>query len=222
MTPQLRICLNAGFFREVGTYWTAFFLGKELAKRGHDVTLLCISPDHRFTSSEYRLEGMRVIECPNFLNRPVVLHGMGPLDIWRRLRTLLDVKFDVVHGFEYYPDVTFPVWLTRLFRSYVYVSDWRDWFAQGLHYGRFGRFPGSRRFLAFLENHARLIANGVTVGSRNLEQHVQNLGLASSNIMFLSGGSPLDTVQPLPICQARLAVDIHEPNAKIIGFLSST
>ena len=222
MVTQLSICLNAGFFREVGTYWTAFFLGKELVKRGHEVTLICISRNNRFTSSVSKLEGMTLIECPNLFNRPFILQGMGPLDSLRRLRTLVTHDFDIVHGFEHYLDVTMPVWFTKWFRSYIFISDWRDWFSKGMRYGRFGNFPGAERLLSLFEDQARRIAMGVTVGSRDLEKHVLGLGFPSDRVLLLHGGAPLDTVKPVPTNQARLAIGMADPDLKIIGFLSST
>ena len=218
----MRICLNAGFFREVGTYWTAYFLARELANRRHDVTLLCISGRNRFRSQESVLDGVKVIECPRLLNRPLVLHGMGPLDMVRRLRDLGTQRYDIVHGFEYYPDVTLSVWLSRWFRSYVYVSDWRDWFSKGLGYGRFAKVPGAARFMGWIEDVARRGASGITVGSRELERHARDLGFAADQVLLLHGAAPLDTVRPMPQSQARHNVGLGGKRMKIIGFLSST
>ena len=221
MAP-LRICLNAGFTREVGTYWTAYFLGNELVKRGHDVTLICISRHSRFLSHESTRDGLQIIECPNILNRPFVLHGMGPLDTFRRIRALSTRPFDIVHGFEYFPDVTLSAWITQRFRSYMFVSDWRDWYSKAVGYGRFRNIPGAARLFGWVEDRSRRTAAGVTVGSRELERHVLDLGFPSERVLLLHGGAPTDTVRPVPRLEARRAVGLDGEYLKIIGFVSST
>jgi len=165
MTEQrpLRIALSAGFWRDLGTYWRAYYIGRELARRGHRVTLFCISRKSRWLVHREVMDGLEIIECPHLLNRPLISHGLGPLDIAHRAMVLWSEPFDVVHGFEYFADVTLPVLLTRQRHRFVYISDWCDWFSRGAKFGRWLRWRLLVRLLSCVEDAARHPADGVTV-----------------------------------------------------------
>ncbi len=196
-------------------------MGRELARRGHRVTLFCISNRSRWLARRERLDGLELVECPNFLNRPLVSYGMGPLDIATRLKALWSEPFDVVHGFEYYADVTLPVVLAKLRRRFVYVSDWCDWFSQAGEFGRLLRFKPVAGLVGLLEDWARIPAQGVTVISRSLEQHAHDLGFSEPNVLYLPGGAPVDTVRPLPKGEARSRLGI-DPSWRVVGYMAST
>jgi len=217
----LRIALTASFPRDIGTYWRAYHMGLELAHRGHRVTLFCISDKSRWRVRREWSDGLELVECPNFLNRPLISHGMGPLDIATRLKALWSEPFDVVHGFEYYADVTLPVVLAKLRRRFVYVSDWCDWFSQAAEFGRLLRFKPVANLVGLLEDWARIPAHGVTVISRSLEQHAHDLGFSEPNVLYLPGGAPVDTVRPLPKDEARSRLGM-DPAWKVVGYLAST
>ena len=218
---NLKIAMTVGSFRDRGTYHKAYFLGRELARKGHDVTILCISPRSQFVPQTYKNGGLKIVECPNFLNRPIVYHGVGPLDIFWRLKSLLSDSFDIVHGFQYFADVTIPILLARRFRAFLYVSDWSDWFARGMDYSRFASFRFLPRIVSVLEDYPRMCAQGVTVISQTLYARVLELGLSSDKILHVPHGAPIDLIQPVPKEEARtkLGIDVQ---CQIIGYLGTS
>ena len=216
---SLRIALTAGFKRGWGTYWRAFFLGRALAERGHDVTLYCIATEPRWTAHEAQCDGLRVIECPSvFSFLPVLQFGNSPLDIAFRYRELARSSFDVVHGFEYSAAVSLPVWVNLRRKDFVYVSDWCDWVNHGIVHTRSGRIPGAQRLVAWLEDRARGFAHGVTVISRALETHVLSLGFAQDRVLRLAGGAPTERIKPLSKLAARQRLGF-DSEMRCIAFL---
>lgn len=135
----------------VGTYLRAFYFSRELARAGNEVTLATVSRSSRFQrgisykrgwigeASEPRGEGpwIRLIEGPAWGNRALPGSGWGPLDIWGRIRELETSNYDAVLGFEYQPNVSWPVYLTQRRKNYAFYSDWCDWFG-----GSSNRFCG--------------------------------------------------------------------------------
>lgn len=222
---SLRIALTAGFPRGWGTYWRAFFLGRSLAERGHDVTLYCIAPEPRWTARASQHDGLGVVECPSvFSFLPVLRFGNSPLDIAFRYRELSRVPFDVVHGFEYSAAVSLPVWANLRWRKFTYVSDWCDWAKHGIIHTRSGRIPGAQRLVAWLEDHSRAFACGVTVISRLLEEHVMSLGFSQDRVLRLPGGAPTEEIQPIPklIARQRLGFDPDMRCIAVLGVMDAT
>ena len=217
----LRIVLTAGFWRDLGTYWRAYHLGRELVRRGHQVTLICISQRSRWRIRRERVDGLEVVECPNVLNRPFVSHGLGPLDIAHRTVALWRETFDVIHGFEYYADVTLPVLLAKRRHRFVYISDWCDWFSRAGKFGRLLRLKPLARLVGLMEDLARRPAQGVTVISHCLERHVHELGFPTERVLYLPGGAPVETIRPLPKTEARIRLGMN-PDWRIVGYLAST
>ena len=188
-----------------GTYFRAYYLARELAKRSHKVTLASISPTSRFKATERSESGIRLIEFPNLLHRLIFHFGNGPLDITQRTRLILNEDYDVVHGFEYYANVMIPILLTKWLKKYVYVSDWCDWFSKGMAMNgrRFTWFKPGIKVMSTLEEQTRLKAHGVTVISQELEQKVISLGISQDKILRLPGGAPTDLIKPMPKKEAR-------------------
>ncbi len=202
----MKILLSTFCLTEInGTYFRAHYLGRELAKRSHDVTLAAISPTSRFRTLESAEAGMRIIQFPNFMHKLIFHHGNGPLDIAARVRLLMREDFDVVHGFEYYANVMAPIMLTKRLKDYVYVSDWCDWFSKGmaLKGRRFSWCKPAIKLVGMLEEQARLRADGVTVISHELEAKVQSMRVSSDRVMRLPGGAPSDLIVPLDRTKAR-------------------
>ena len=101
----------------VGTYHRALHFGRELARRGHEVTMMTVSGPSDFDAHTVRdSERFTVIECPNWLDEMLPWHASGAIDIALRIRELWRGDYDVVYAFEYQPNISIPVLLARRFK----------------------------------------------------------------------------------------------------------
>jgi glycosyltransferase involved in cell wall biosynthesis len=184
----------------VGTYQRSFYFSRELARRGHDVTMFTVSRDSKFHPKVYFKkdwvgqsdrpvgEGpwVRIIEGPNWGYRWLPGWGSGPLDIWLRTKEILTGDYDVVYGFEYHPNVSWPVYSTRLLKPYRFFSDWCDWFA-GVN-NTFRGWKLAHKVDGFFEERIRLIAHKVTTNSSLLRQRTLHIGIPEDRVMFVPQG----------------------------------
>ena len=204
----------------IGTYRRSFYFSREFARAGHDVTMVTVSRDSKFQrrisykrdwcgeSSEPTGDGpwIRQIEGPSWGYRFLPGWGSGPLDIWHRVFEILHGKFDVVVGFEHHPNVSWPVYLTRRRRPFLFVSDWCDWFA-----GQSNQFLGWRfaqRVDAYLEERIRLSAEVVSVTSRTLFQRAISLGIPMGQVVHIPEGAATDYIFPLNCAEARRRIGL--------------
>lgn len=218
---SLRIALSLGFKRGWGTYWRAYFLGQQLVLRGHQVTLYCISAASKVRPIYDQLKGIKIVEGPNLFNfLPILHHGNSPLDIAFRIKELSQNAYDVVHGFEYSAVVSIPAWVHRKGKNFVYVSDWCDWVNHGIATTRSGKIPGSQALVANLEDLARNFADGVTVISSNLWEHVTTLGHSPDNILYLPAGTRTDEIRPMGGKGTRRQLNM-DPSMCCVGMLGN-
>lgn len=209
----------------IGTYGRSFYFSRELARHGHDVTMVTVAPASTYRAKVYYKrdflqeharpagEGpwFRVIEGANLGYTWLPGWGSGPLDIAGRIREILRGHYDVVYGFEYHPNVSWPVYATRLFRRYSFFSDWCDWFA-----GSSNRFRGWRlahKLDGFLEERIRHLARKVTVTSKVLWQRARAIGIPETQIVHIPQGIDPEYYQMLPQeeMRKRLGFPLHRP-----------
>ena len=106
-----------------GTFFRTFHFGRHLARRGHDVTLLTISPAAKRGFSEKVVDGgLRMVETPD------MLWGMGrsgwdPWDTLNRMGYIARGHWDVVHGFDSRPAVVLPSIFAQKARRVPMVLD---------------------------------------------------------------------------------------------------
>jgi hypothetical protein len=147
-----------------GSYWRAFHFGRELAGRGHDVTLMSTSPDRRGRMRVRPLEGMTHVETPDLFNGPL-RSGWDPWNTLRRMLWLRNRPFDLIYAFEARPTVIYPALLLRRTRKIPLVLGWSDWFGRG---GSVEERPNPivrgllRGIETFHEEHFRTRADGTT------------------------------------------------------------
>ncbi len=199
----------------VGTYLRAFYFCRELARVGHNVTLATVSRTSRFRpaisfkrdwigeSSEPRGAGpwIRLIEGPAWGNRLLPGTGWGPLDIWGRTRELETSNYDAVFGFEYQPNVSWPVYFTQRRKHYAFYSDWCDWFG-----GSSNNFRGwklAHRIDSYLEEKIRFRAERVSVTSQVLQERAFSIGIAREKVAYIPNGAPTDYIFPRDRKEAR-------------------
>jgi glycosyltransferase involved in cell wall biosynthesis len=186
----------------IGTYHRALNFGRELALRGHDVTMMTVSNTRKFRSHE-RLdrERFRVIECPNWLDELLPWHASGPIDIWLRIREVLRGGYDLVYAFEYQPNISLPVYLTRPLRRYTLMSDWCDWFAGGGHH--FGGKRWAHEIDRFFEERIRHHADHVTTINRILRDRACSIGISADRTSIVGEGVDPSYIAPLDRDAAR-------------------
>lgn len=203
----------------VGTYRRTFYFSRELARRGCDATMITVSQTSQYRARTYYKRDwigesetpsgpgpwVRVIEGPAVGYKWLPGWGSGPLDIWQRIREICTGNYDVVYGFEYHPNVAWPVYLTRQ-KEYRFFSDWCDWFA-----GQSNLFRGiklAHRIDAFFEERIRLLAEKVSVTSCVLRDRALSLGIPHERIVHIPEGAATDYVQPLDSREMRLRLGL--------------
>jgi glycosyltransferase involved in cell wall biosynthesis len=136
------------------------------------------------------------------------------LDISWRLKEILTGGYDVVYGFEYQPNVSWPVYATLLPCKYRFFSDWCDWHSGASNWLR--GWKVAHKIDAFFEEQIRLFARKVSVISRALEKRTISLGVSPDRIEYVKQGIDPDYYVMLPCRQTRerLAIPL---GAAIVG-----
>ena len=213
--PRMRILALNFNQKGAGTYRRSFYFSRELARAGHDVTMVTVSRDsqlHRRVSykrdwigeaAEPTGEGpwIRLIEGPAWGYRFLPGWGSGPLDIWQRIGEIARGKYEAVIGFEHHPNVSWPVYLTRGWKSFKFFSDWCDWFA-----GAGNQFRGiswAHKIDGFLEARIRRCAQRISVTSRVLYERALSIGIPANRVVQIPEGAATDYIVPREKAQAR-------------------
>jgi glycosyltransferase involved in cell wall biosynthesis len=196
----------------IGTYHRALNFGRELARRGHDVTMMTVSGTEKFRRREtLDRERLRIVECPNWLDELLPWHASGPIDIWLRMRELWRGGYDLVYAFEYQPNISVPVFLTRPFRRYALVSDWCDWHAGASYH--FGGRRWAHAIDRFFEELIRHRADHVTTINHTLHDRARAIGIADDRVSIIGEGVDPSYIVPLDrdAARRRLALPAEVP-----------
>ena len=199
----------------IGTYRRSFYFSRELSRHGHDVTMITVSRSQRFrprtcyktgwlgeaTAVEGDGPRVRMIEAPALGYRWLPGWGSGPLDIGLRIAEVTRGGYDALYGFEYHPNVSWPVYATKWWRAYRFYSDWCDWYA-GIG-NRFRDIELAHRVDAFFEERIRLIARKVTTNSSVLRDRAIGLGIPAERVVFIAEGADPEYIQPVDSQPAR-------------------
>ncbi len=208
------LTLNANL-QGVGTYQRCFYFSRELARAGHDVTMATVARNSKYKARVYyRREWgqerhepdgagpwVRMIEGANLGYKWLPGWGSGPLDIVARTRELASGKYEVVYGFEYQPNVSWPVYCTRPFHGYRFLSDWCDWYAG--HSNHLRGWKLAHRIDGFFEERIRRFASRVTVISKVLKERAIQIGIPEERVQEIPQGADTDYVKPQPAAEMR-------------------
>jgi glycosyltransferase involved in cell wall biosynthesis len=204
------------------TFYRAFYLARELADRGHAVTIATISRDRLLRAREQEIEGVRVVETPD-LGAGLARTGWDPWDAaWRCLRFARE-GFDVVHGFDCRPVVLgASLWLQR--RGVPWISDWADLWGRGGAIAHRKSWIGRVAFRpleTWLEEGFRHRASAVTVTSRVIREAAIGLGLEKARVHYLPSGANIRTVtvRDMDECRRTLGLPVGAPIACFVGFV---
>lgn len=174
-----------------GTFFRALAVAREVAQRGHDVTLLTISPRNHWTGTESTHHGVRIVETPDLL-WGIGRTGWDPYDTAWRCAALRGEAWDVIHAWDSRPAVILPaLFAHRQSRRAKLFIDWADWWGRGgtqaeRRHGLAGRIYGPLE--TFFEERFRTRADGTTVISQALEQRAIGLGVPARSILRLPQG----------------------------------
>lgn len=205
-------------------YSRSFAIAKEMVKLGNKVTIMLISKTSRFRTNEFELEGVHVVESPDFL--------------WSRLRTGWDAwdtlsrvlylsrtleKFDLVHCFETRPVTIYPALYIAKKLNAPLITDWNDWWG---HHGLIDVnrpiwYPFTFGWLeTYFEEAFRAKAAGLTIIASALEKRGIDLGVKPNRICHIPGGTSSEncTVRTKEECRRYANLPLVGP---ILGFSSA-
>jgi len=194
-------------------------LGKHLVSLGHKVTL-AYNGNSGFLPSFGEEFGYEIIGLPSFFNRLNLDYGADPLAVQWLKSYVKNRKFDLIHGFEYYPIVHL-VGRQAQKMGIPYVSDWADFFSTADSRLLF-KIPFYRSFIKQKELQTRRQADAVTVISQLMRRYLLEYDwIKSEKILYLPGGAPVDQINPedLKKCRQRLCI---EEDAFYIGYMGTS
>jgi glycosyltransferase involved in cell wall biosynthesis len=204
-----------------GIFYTAFHQGRFLARLGHEVTLVSISPSSRSHFSETIVEGVRIVETPDLLPG-LARTGWDLWDTLRRILFLKDKTFDIIHGFESRPVVSLPALFMRNRLGVPLILTWADWFGKG---GRSEERPWFIRiFMApieeFCEKYFYPKADFIVAMGEPLLGKAENMGIPKGNIISLLHGSDVERTRAFsqPDAKSKLGNKLPQ-NTLFLGYL---
>lgn len=202
-----------------GTYFRAFNFAKHIAKIGHDITLITLSPERLFATSSYVEDGVKIIEAPKFLDR--TRGGWGPADILYRIFHCICNEYDLIHTFAHKPNIYFPLLKAKFFhKKIIHFADWDDWWGKGGINSECRSTPETM-IEEFLEEHIIKKADFVTTTSTALKHRAINLKISEEKIFHIPSGADIEKFKPLSgnIKQNLKKKYNIDRNKKILGFV---
>lgn len=229
----MRILMLNHNLRGRGTWHRAWQLGRELARRGHAVTLWTAAPHHFYRPAREEREGVTIVETPSWAPLAGADDGWGPLDaIYRSLRVLV-TPFDLCYAFAHPPNVALPAWIARTVRGRPLLYDWCDWYEGGIFPKRrearqAGLAAPDEKFLQAraegwdvgLERRMLRLAGRVTVISGRLRELAIQAGRRPEELLLLPNGANLEGIRPLEAEVCRRALGL-EPEGPYLGYVAN-
>lgn len=189
----MKVVMIAPFaFKPKGTTRARIFpIGRELAKRGHQVAILIPPYDNPVDSEkEYVKEGVLIrnarLKVDSIASRIIVPALLA--------KDTMKLKPEVVHIFKPIGYSGLAGMYLRIFSRLPLVVDSDDWEGKG-GWGEVNPYtPLLKRFFDFQENWLPTHARAVTVASRTLETRMWGLGIPQKKVFYIPNcpGWPLD------------------------------
>jgi glycosyltransferase involved in cell wall biosynthesis len=205
-----------------GTYWRAYYLARELCRRGHRVTLLATAPsERRRFALTYEEEGrLAIVAAPDLLAGGLRAGWDGWATL-ARMAWLQLAQFDIIHAFECRPAVVLPALAHARTRGLPLVIDWCDWFGRGGSVEERTN-PLVRTVLrpleTFFEEHFRNYATATTVINSVLAQKAIALGVDPATITHIPNGCDIHGWPTETASEARALLGLP-PAAPLIGYV---
>ncbi len=217
----MRIGLIVFNMPERGTWFRAYQIGRELARRGHTVTLVYTAPqERRRFAVHYEIAGrLAHVAAPDAL-RGSLRSGWDGWGSLARMLWMQATDFDVVHAFECRPTVIAPALALRRSGTPL-VIDWCDWFGRGGSVEE--RASAVQRAVlrpveTFFEERFRTYADATTVINSTLAAKARALGVPEASITLLRNGcdtSDAPILEPQASARANLGLPVDPP---LIGY----
>lgn len=219
--------------RSKGTWNRAWQLARELARRGHAVTVWTAAPHHYYRPARERLDGVEILETPSWAPLAGADDGWGPLDTLYRSARILTEPHDLCYAFAHPPNVALPAWIATRLRRKPLLYDWCDWYEGGIFPKRRemreqGLIPSDerptqqwteRRDMA-LEHRMPRLAGRVTVISEKLRELTLAEGRRPEDILLMPNGASLDTITPRDCTESRRRLSLPE-GALYLGYIAN-
>ena len=200
-----------------GSFLRAMALAKELAKRGHALSVLCASRENQF--EEKQIDSVKLIAFP-WGKR--FLHGYIPCEVKARNAWLGNQKFDIVHAFDMRPTCAKPAFKAKR-NGAIMLTDWADWFGKGGSVEERKSFI-TRTILRPIENygerHLRKKADGTSTICSQLYKMAKNLGIPEDRLLLLYNGFDQKFSPRADKLEARKALNL-DPDLRVIGTLGA-
>lgn len=204
------------------TFYRCYHFGRQLVRRGHEVTLVTIAPERTHGIASYGLDGVRVVEMPDLL-RGMGRSGWDPWDTLNRLWWLRAGAFDLVHAFDCRPVVILPALYLQRQHGLPLVIDWADWWGRGGVIEE-RRNPWLKPLFGGIETWweeaFRRQADRTTVISTALGERAAHLGVPRATIHHIVSGADIESIRPLDRDQARAALGLPL-DGKLVTFVGA-
>lgn len=173
-----------------GTYLRAYRLACEVARRGHDVTVVTTSARARYGVTRRQEAGVTIIEAPD-LTWGRARTGWDPYNTLVRCLAAIDGPVDLIHAFDSRPAVVLPALYLRKRTGAKLAMDWADWWGRGGTIVE--RTPGaSRRVIepveTWFEERFRTEADVTTTICTPLQERVVALGVPRAQTRLVPNG----------------------------------
>ena len=191
---------------------------REMARRGHDVDILCHANTERFKTHIEQCDGFRIIENPDMLVG-ALRQGWDPYCSQKRKAFLFreNKQYDIIHCLDTRLAVIWPAIAYGRAKGIPIVSDWIDWWGRGglikerrpwWYQGLFGAIE------TWFEEHYRADLDGLTTISHALRDRGVKLGCDPDRCMVIHGGADMDVFANVPSkedAKKELQVDADTP-----------
>jgi glycosyltransferase involved in cell wall biosynthesis len=199
-----------------GTYYRCFFLGKNLARKGNDVTMICASGKNFDLSIRKKRIGdnFKIITLPRIKYHK---YFTGQLELRLPLLILfaLFYPYDVLHAFTVaQPQIGIPAWIAKKIRRKKVIVDWDDLWGGG--FGEEHPFP-IKQVLHFFETKIPFVADRVTVSSEYLLNRAKEIGLNPGIIHKIPNGTNVNKINPLDKDESRERLKFQKDTNLIVS-----
>jgi glycosyltransferase involved in cell wall biosynthesis len=195
-----------------GTFFRAYHLGKEMAARGHEVTVVTTRRDGRVGFERKESQGVELLFAPDLTFGPA-RNGWDPWNTLQRILHLRHRSFDLIHAFDSRPVVIGPALAVHARTGAPLVMDWADWWGRGgwiQERSGWAVRTGFGPIETWFEESFRTRATATTVISSALEARARGLGVAGDTILRLPHGCDVDGLRPLDREAARGALGMGD------------
>lgn len=216
----MRIAFAMYCFEDRAQTTMSFWVARELAKRGHLVTLLALSRRHRFRSERQVQDGVRLLLTPRGVTGRWHYDGWDPQDLLTRYLHFRREHYDVLVASDCRANVYLPFCAARG-KVNLRIAHWGDLWGQGGLAKTASRFGFQRQLEEKWERKMMLDADGVIASSRNLLALGRKWGAPDSRMCWIPHGSAVDLIRPLPKEWARSRAGLAA-NHPVMGYIGHT